>query len=60
MNTSLPFDNHGVDADGDLPEVFTKKNLSQVYIDDDGHIIAVFSDDTTVDVTELFDVIKQR
>lgn len=28
--------------------------LSRVYVKDDGHIIAVFEDDSEMDVTELF------
>jgi hypothetical protein len=37
----------------------SSNTLSHVYIDDAGHIIAVFSDDTEMDVTKLFDVLKQ-
>lgn len=55
MQGSLPFDEDGLE----LPETLASKTLSQVYIDDEGHIIAVFTDDTTVNVTELFDVMKR-
>jgi hypothetical protein len=58
MHGSLPFDEHEIEAP-EVPDVLASKTLSQVYIDDKGHIIAVFADDSSIDVTELFDVMKQ-
>lgn len=57
MHGSLPFDEHEIAAP-EVPNVLASKTLSQVYIDEKGHIIAVFTDDSSVDVTELFNVMK--
>jgi hypothetical protein len=58
MHGSISYYEHDEPSDETRDTRF-KMNLSHVYLDDDGHIIAVFEDETEMDVTELFDVVKQ-